>query len=317
MPMSLNLLIVRTPFQAWLCLKLIDQLKIENYDLIYISHNDSEEDRFYFNRLSSFSSSSDYVYVRPARFDVVTHFLLRVRIWRWFHRRSYRNIYVASIDSLIINALVCRIFSATLNTFDDGVANLVKDDSLYIGLSKGRVVLYRVIFGAQSVSKIRKRIRWHYSIYAGYENIVPSERVKHFEAWIRKPDTGLDCPEKRNLKRYFIGAPFKEVMSSEEIKKMIEFMAEVNLDGYIKHPREDVPLPINCVIIEKRGRLAEEIIFEQSNECVVELYGFFSSTMINLKDYAEKRVVFLSGKHKLTGIGELARESGCQEIYLS
>ncbi|ERP97576.1 hypothetical protein Q666_04290 [Marinobacter sp. ES-1] len=169
-----------------------------------------------------------------------------------------------------------------------------------------------------AVEKIRKRIARHYSLYEGFGNIVDDNRMTYLRGWRNEFELVRDIGFlRKRTKRYFIGAPFEEVMSSREIEKMIDFMLVVGIDGYIKHPREKKELPIGGLIIDKGGRIAEEVILEDSAGCEVELYGFLSSVMINLRGVSGKRVVFLPGHHRLTGVGELARESGCQEVYLN
>jgi len=315
---SPNLLIVRTPFQAWFCLQLIDHLGIINYDLLYITHNNSEEDRSYFSRLSSSAKISEYVYLPPARFDLFTHIKLRLRVRSWFCDCDYKNVYVASINSLVINALICRFSFSNLYTFDDGAANLVKGGPYYADPDTNRMKLYRSLFKGLAVEKIRARIARHYSLYEGFCNIVDESRITYLDGWRSEHQRAPDITVPRECtKRYFIGAPFEEVMSRQEIEKMIDLMLAVGIDGYIKHPREKKELPIGGIILDKGGRIAEEVILEASAGCTVELYGFLSSVMINLQGVSEKRVVFLPGHHRLTGIGELARESGCQEVYLT
>jgi len=315
---SPNLLIVRTPFQAWFCLQLIDHLDIANYDLLYITHNNSEEDKSYFSRLSSSATISDYAYLPPERFDLFTHLKLRLRLRSWFRDCGYKSVYAASINSLVINSLICRLSFAKLYTFDDGAANLVKGGPYYSDPATNRMMLYRSLFRGLAVEKIRERIARHYSLYKGFGNIVDDNRITYLEGWRDEHELARDTSFLRErTKRYFIGAPFEEVMSGQEIEKMIELMLAVGIDGYIKHPREKKELPIGGIILDKGGRIAEEVILEDSAGCAVELYGFLSSVMINLRGVSGKRVVFLPGHHRLTGVGELARESGCQEVYLN
>jgi beta-galactosamide-alpha-2,3-sialyltransferase len=117
-----------------------------NYDLLYITHNNSEEDKSYFNRLSNSATISDYAYLPPERFDLFTHLKLRLRLRPWFCDRGYKNVYAASINSFVINALICRLSFAKLYTFDDGVANLVEDGPYYSDPSTKRMKLYRSHF---------------------------------------------------------------------------------------------------------------------------------------------------------------------------
>ncbi len=318
MDSSPNLFIVRTPFQAWICLQLIDHLKLSGYDLVYITHNDSDEDRFYFKRLSSRASIFDYVYLAPQRFDIITHVKLRLRMSAWFRRCSYKNIYVASINALIINALVCRLSSSNLYTFDDGVANLVKGGPYYVDPKTARLKIYRLIFGGQSVEKVRRKIKRHYSLHEGFDNIVSSRLITYLNGWFedKNPLSNMG-KEGRLTKKYFIGAPFEEVMSRHEIDKMVDIMRDVDIDGYIRHPRENIVLPIGGRLLEKRGRIAEEVIVEESEGCSLELYGFLSGVMFNLHGFSEKRVVFLPGRKRVPELSVLAKKLGCKEIYLS
>ncbi|CAN0586965.1 unnamed protein product [Ectocarpus sp. 12 AP-2014] len=312
-----NLLIVRTPFQAWICLKLVDQCRLDSYDLMYITHDDSEEDRRYFERLSARASNFDYIYVKPVCFDVFTHIKLRLRVKRWFNRRSYKGIYVGSIDALVINSLICKFSGAKVYTFDDGLANLVKDGSYHVDIGGRRLSMYRWMLGASPVSSIKERIVQHYSIYKGFCNIVDSSKVTYLNGWSKVEGLGSLAASDMDVKRYFIGAPFDEVMSIDEIKRMIELIRNVKIDGYVMHPREKVALSIGADVVEKKGRIAEEFIIEDSKGFSFELYGHLSSVMINLQDFAERRIVFLPREKFIGAIGVLAKEAGCEVVVLN
>ncbi|XOB91196.1 glycosyltransferase family 52 [Pseudomonadota bacterium 24LQ007] len=310
------LFIVRTPFQAWFCERLIERLGIGCYDFLYITHNNSKEDVFYYNSLSSGARNSRYVFVKPALFDVFTNLKLVYRVRGWFSKDRYDCVYMASINSYIINSLACSFHDAELFSFDDGAANLVEDGPYYISDSSFRSWFYNAIFRAQPVEKVRKKISRHYTIYRGFNNIVEEERLSYLDGWAPNRRRNVDYSQVDKSKRYFIGAPFHEVMSKAEIDSMLRLLGDVRIDGYIRHPREIQPLSIDAPIIDKGGRIAEDVIIDCSGGCPVQLYGYLSTVMINLKDYAEKKVVFVSEGSVNSRLSELALESGCEIVYV-
>lgn len=313
-----NLFVVRSPFQAWLCVRLIENLDLTSCDLLYITHNNSQEDRYYYELLSKKTDLADYAFVPSAQFDVLTHIKLRWRVRKWFSRRTYHSVYIASINSHIINALASRLSSAKLYTFDDGAANLVEDGpyrkSSELSL---RFKLYRFIFRARSVEKILKRISKHYTIYRDCKNIVDEARIHYIEGWPLRASELEDRNNLSQVKRYFIGAPFHEVMSQSQIDAMIRFLSQIKIDGYIVHPREEVPLPIKAPVVDKLGRVAEDIIVGASRYYRVEIFGYLSTVMLNVKDYTSKRVVFIPEGHGTSAVLSLAKSSGCKVVMLS
>ncbi|RBP25016.1 glycosyl transferase family 52 [Marinobacter pelagius] len=310
------LFIVRTPFQAWFCERLIERLGISCYDFLYITHNNSQEDIFYYNNLSPGARNSSYVFVKPASFDVFTNLKLFYRVKGWFSKDRYDRVYMASINSYIINSLACSFHDAELFSFDDGTANLVEDGPYYTSDSSFRSRFYSTIFGARPVEQVRKKISRHYTIYRGFNNIVEEARLSYFDGWVLNRRGKGDYSHSAKSKRYFIGAPFHEVMSKAEIDSMLRLLGALRIDGYIRHPREIQPLPIDAPIIDKGGRIAEDVIIDCSSGCRVELYGYLSTVMINLKDYADKKVVFVPEGNASSRLSELALDSGCEIVYV-
>lgn len=310
------LFIVRTPFQAWFCGRLIEKLGIGCYDFLYMTHNNSQEDIFYYDSVSSGARNASYVFVKPAIFDVFTNLKIRYFLKGWFGKDCYDGVYIASINSYIINSLACSFNDAELFTFDDGSANLVEDGPYYSSDSSFRSRFYRTIFRTQTVERVRKKISRHYTIYRGFNNIVEKERLLYIDGWASNKKGSANYSKSTNSKRYFIGAPFHEVMSKAEIGSMLRLLGDLRIDGYIRHPREIQPLPIAAHVIDKGGRIAEDVIIDCSDGCGVELYGYLSTVMINLKDYAEKKVVFVSKKNVNSRLSELAIKSGCEIVYI-
>ena len=81
------LLLIRTPFQAWIALQVIEVEAINDYGLVYITQNDSKEDKHYYEILAKKSSVSQYCYVPIWRYDVLNHLIIFAKTysWRKFH----------------------------------------------------------------------------------------------------------------------------------------------------------------------------------------------------------------------------------------
>lgn len=312
-----SLFVVRSPFQAWLCIRIINSLRLNFYDLLYVTHNDSEEDHFYFSALSKKAEKSEYIFVTPSPFDIFTHLKLRWKARFWFLRSGYDSVYIGSINSHVINSLASRFSDASLYTFDDGAANLVEDGPYYKSSSSFRWQIYRALFRAQPVEKVREKISRHFTIYRGYKNIVDDSRLFCVEGWSSGSRSKTNSRKLGKVKRYFIGAPFHEVMNKVEIDAMVRDLSCIKIDGYIMHPREKEPLPINAPVIDKAGRIAEDIILNECDGYSLELFGYLSSVMLNLRGFSDKRVVFVPQRNCLSGIVSLAKISDCQVIYLN
>ena len=311
-----SLVIVRTPFQAWLAQKVIKEEGVETYDIVYLTHNNSEEDIFYYGLLKLRARCSDYIYVKPKRWDILSHLAVRWKARKWYVNRGYEKVIFASINSNFVNATANSQINSNFVTFDDGVANIFKGGTYYEEPSSRRILAYKKLLGAVSLKILTNRIVRHYSVFDGYDNIVEKKRLTIIPGWERKFSSSLIASPKE--KKYFIGAPFHEVMTPSQIRKLEKYAKSESIDVYVKHPRENFPLDIGAPMLDKKCRIAEEAILADAGESQIILYGFLSTVLVNLAGISKNQVAVIpEDTAEYSKLFDLAIKAGCEVKTIS
>lgn len=307
------LLVIRTPFQAWLAQKVLEKEEVSNFDLVYFTQNNSDEDKYYYAQLSIKASRSQYIFIHRQRFDIFSHILFKLKAIKWYFFKNYDLVVYASINALVPNSLISRYKKSELVTFDDGAANIVKRGIFYNEPATLRAKLYRIILGASSLDFIKKRIKRHYSIYPNNSNIVESNRLIHLNSWkIESNKTTLD-----EVRTYFIGAPFEEVMNSDQIARMVSYIKKLDITAYVAHPRERKMLDIGVKQLNKNGRIAEDAVIADAEGRAIRLVGWFSSVMFSLEAVCMQRIVLLpKDSPQSIELAEICKKSGCYPIFI-
>ena len=306
------LVLVRTPFQAWLVERVLEAEKVATYDLLYFTQNDSTEDRFYYGRLAENARAARFVFVERQARDLLNHFRLALRAWPFLRGKQYDMTMLASIDSYVLNAIASRNAAGELVTFDDGTANFNREGVYFREAPSRKARLYRQGFRASSINSIKARITRHYTIHADLENIVGGDRLFSITGWRY---TKLEADSNQRPKVFFIGAPFKETLDPEQIKLLETHALQIGINVYVRHPREREPLSLGVPLLNKHGRIAEEAILDNAAGRPIVLVGFLSSVMFNLAFCADRRIVLVPrGSERHAYLIELARQSGCEIV---
>lgn len=307
-----TLLVVRTPFQAWLAQKVIEKEQAKSLDVVYFTQNDSEEDRYYYEQLALISERSEYIYVRPQRFDILSHAIFRLKAQKWYSSKKYNRVIYASINALVPNSLISNHKDSELITFDDGAANFVSSGIFHDEDYSLRVTIYRTLLRSKSLREIKKRVVRHYTIYPNNENIVERKKLVLIEGWKKYSETSSI-----NAKTYFIGSPFEEVMNPSQIFRMKDYIKNLGIDAYVVHPRESNILDLGVAALNKNERIAEDAIIADAGSRPIRLVGWFSSVMLNLETVCESRVVLLpKDSAKSSELYELSKKAGCTPILI-
>ncbi|MCO8082534.1 glycosyltransferase family 52 [Acinetobacter lwoffii] len=306
------LLVIRTPFQAWLAQKVLEKEKVSNFDLVYFTQNNSDEDKYYYAQLSIQAKRSQYIFIQRQRFDIFSHLLFKIKAIKWYFFKNYDLVMYASINALVPNSLVSKYNQSELITFDDGAANIVKQGIFYNEPDTLRAKLYRIILGAKSLDSIKKRIKKHYSIYPHNPNIVESDRLIHIDGW--ESDSNRLPVE---IRTYFIGAPFEEVMNSDQIARMVDYLRQLDITAYVKHPRERNILDLGVKQLNKNSRIAEDAIIADAQGRSIRLIGWFSSVMFSLEAVCVQRIILLpKDSSQSVELAEICKKSGCHPIFI-
>jgi len=308
------LILIRTPFQAWLAEKVIEAESVVSFDLLYFTQNASAEDHFYYSRLAKKSRDARFVYFAKQVPDILNHLRLAFAVWPFVFGRRYDATMVSSIDSYVFNAIANRRFAGELVTFDDGTANYNKSGVYFQDSSALKARLYTLFFGATSVKAVRTKIDRHYTTQSNMDNIVDRDRLYKVSAW---EDSESPSDSQLPPRVYFIGAPFEEFLDSRKIELLESRVRDMEVSVYVKHPRENNPLELGVPFLEKSGKIAEEAILEDASCQPIVLIGSLSSVMFNMANRADRRIVFVPDNtgHQDSFI-ELARRSGCEIEFI-
>ena len=307
-----TLLVVRTPFQAWLAQKVLEKEEVKSFDIVYFTQHDSEEDRYYYSQLSHKSNQSDYIFVRPQRFDILSHLIFRLKAHKWYQQENYDLVIYASIDALVPNSLISKHKHAKLITFDDGAANVFINGIFNNEAGAFRNKFYRMMIRSKSLKAIKNRISRHYTTYSNKDNIVESKRLFYLDGWGCSSQSTLD-----DVKTYFIGAPFEEIMNTEQIIRLENYVRQLQIDCYVTHPRERKTLNISAKFLKKNGRIAEDAIISDAKGRKIRLVGWLSTVMLNLESICEDSVVLLPKESIQTPeLTKLSMDFGCRVILI-
>lgn len=307
------LVLVKTPFQAWLVEKVLQTEKVATYDLLYFTQNDSEEDRFYYGRLAENACAARFVFVPRQARDLLNHVRFALSAWPFVFGKRYDASIVSSIDSYVLNAVANRCAAGQLVTFDDGAANYNQEGAYFRDPFSWRARNYRRLFRAKSITETRARVTRHYTIHPNLKNIVDEDRLHTIAGWEFSSAVG---ERTGSPKIYFIGAPF-QILSSRQINLLESHARGIGVDVYVRHPREREPLDLAVPFLEKWGKIAEEAILDDAVDRPIVLVGSLSSVMFNLASCADRRIIFVPRDLQRHGsLIDLARKSGCEILLL-
>lgn len=206
-----------------------------------------------------------------------------------FFRSDYRNIYIASIDSVYVQFVLSWAGFEEVRTFDDGTANILASSKYYcddLSISfKLKSLIWNLFGNRYSKEIIIKESSVHYTLYPGFQNLI--ENLKQVSLNISDVDSG--CENKKDRIIVFVGTVLKDVIkNADQQKSLIDgirkyCLANLTNDAvYLPHPRDEFNY---FPELPKREStlIAEEVIFELINEYEeIELVGFGSSTQFNL-----------------------------------
>ncbi len=307
------LLLLRTPLQAWIAQQVLIAESVTEYELLYFTQNDSPEDRRYFSRLAAEARFAKYCHAPLRRFDILGHLNFRLQAKNWFRNRSFDLTLLSSLNSLVINAISCKQASSELVTFDDGFANILPTSMFYVHASGWRDRLYRKLLGTEDLDSIKKRILRHYTIYPQFSNVVNPQRLRVLEGF---KDSSRRSDQTDTV-TYFIGQPFHEAMPRKHVNMLQDYFRTLDIDVYVRHPRETQPLDIGAPYLEKNGLIAEESIVQNAGDRSIHLVGWFSSVSFNLGGIASRRTMCLissaDGSELMAG---LAAQAGCDVVLI-
>jgi glycosyl transferase family 52 len=295
-----NYVVVRTRLQAILALELIEAGQIEKPFILielyqYRIGEDAESVYRYYNLLSK----KAYRTRKLIQFSGLWTMAMKLYLICWHAKLTSGKLYAAVVNlyPLAIALKLCPKFS--INSFDDGTANIQKRSSSYHALKPldGRGIkrrLARVFFPRGASHFIRGRISQHYTIFPGQENIVPHEQCVGIKLnWANYLHPADENGLPQNVRKILLGTVYEDPVDSdkESILKQKRDVTLKECDLYIPHPREKVTF--DSPKIFNLTSPAESLIEYLANKNELIVYHFNSSAVINFLEYQRIKIVDL------------------------
>lgn len=292
-PHAKSLFLCRTPLQARICLKIIEDNSGDDFDAIYFTQNNSDADLEYFSQLKAKAAHALYLHVTQKKPDFLNHLNAIWQFRRQWKQTGYAAIYLASIDSFVFRAVINRNSHAALYSFDDGTANITPG-SLYYDLGRYKKArFYGMLLGLPRPDEVKTRLRRHYSIYPGFENFIEPEKITFLSLFDHSRQGGHSNEDKRVS--FFIGQPFHEYLTTEHMAALRTWLATQSVDFYVMHPREKSPLLANIPVLDKGGLLAEDAIFAAAGNCRPRVISAYSTVLFNISHHDADKVYLSLG----------------------
>ena len=311
--MNNALILIRTPLQAYVVEKIIELEKIQNYEVLYITTNNSEEDINYFNKLKLNSINAKYLYIKNSKSALIYYIKLYIKAYKWL-KPTQKLILLSSIDLYLFRTIIAKRNKNTkIITFDDGIENYKINGRYNYEITKFKFNIFKIILNFEDLNKIKKSISFHYALNNKLINIIESKRVKSLKLWTNNYTNKSTLNEKII---FFIGEPFNDFMTPNQIIRIKSYLKTLDIDYYVKHPREEILINDEIKLLNKKGKIAEEAIIDVSGNKEIILIGWMSSVMLNLSQIVKQRIVFLMNEDNNAIYEMIAKKSGCEIIFI-
>lgn len=293
-----SLFLIRTPFQAWIALKIIEQERIRAYDVLYISRNRNRKDEHYYRRLAAQARRGCFFKHLDVQGRLGGYAKALAGFPWWLIRERYGRAYLASFNLWYFRAIIARC--QEIRTFDDGAGNYFDGGRGLFALAGARDRRVGAWFGGMPVEEVPRQAERHYALRPDLPNIVPAERVSPIRI-AGACQAGQGPPS-----AIAIGQPFGDYLSPESERRVRDYMAQCG-GVYFPHPREPDPPP---------GAVDSDLVLEEFVERQpgpVRLIGGFSTAFFTCRA-AEKLYLDADGDPRRRALMESA---GCETVRLA
>ena len=303
-----SLFICATPLQCMIAEKIMDTKSMDSSNCLLFSYtkNRNKKLEYYYTKLSNRCSKSK-LYLQNSPFPF---YLLEAK--KYFASLDYDNLYFANINNIYPMLALSRSETANVYTFDDGTGNLVSSGVLSQAYEfpEAAKLAYFLFGNRYSVSKARARTKGHYTIYPSITNCVSENTIP-----ISLYQQPARCATKSSCS-IILGTVFSELFDTAQCptvqQNIVELSQKIKGDVfYISHPRGEQIEGMQSIEIFS-DLIAEDIIlglFNRYNR--IDLYGFCSTTQVNLLKVKGIRNIFLfasGGQSSMENLRRLSRE---------
>lgn len=272
----MNLLVCYTPLHVLVAEQIMAEHPGETFDLISACFADTDKQRHYYRRLQAQCRNSCFL-VLPSDDGKLK---AQKAMLRQAFAEPYHKVFIAALHEAFSRRLLETVAWQHLETFDDGVANLLPEHPHWQKQASLRHRLRYRLFGRLSLPLLRELSSRHYTIYPNLPNVF--DNTVPLRLWRESSRSGSPVRETR---RVFLSQPIFEGAGCGQANAdlSLKVMKALDIDRCLPHPREafraqgisyiDTPL------------IAEDYFLQEAREHPAiryELYTFYSSAVMHL-----------------------------------
>jgi hypothetical protein len=298
MPQLKSLLMCRTPLQAIIVNKLINQYSLNSF-VVYYPTGLSKKHKSYFDAIKG-----KKVFIKPRFFNtyILSELFFFVAIAMHIRQYTFKDCFYASIGGVASGLILKKFPKDRVFTFDDGTFNIKPNFfSEWIYNESKKLLFYKKILGLPTNAELIKGITKHYTIYDPSWNNFNNIKIVKLDIWSSRKSLGLKHERKKILLGTTLESTKGSIPETDEGRKRIEvlknFIVDFDFDLYIPHPAEGSDSAIVRGFSEKESFEIHSFIESNIAEDVVlnlkklgydpVLYGFGSTALINLSNDVE------------------------------
>ncbi|WP_373819030.1 glycosyltransferase family 52 [Glaesserella sp.] len=273
----MNLIICCTPLQVLIAEQIIAQHPGQPFYGVMLATVTNKKFDFYQQRLAQKCVGFFSMVQRTERLALLKQILL---LKKQFGGKRFDKVFIANINDLQIQFILSAITFDTLNTFDDGTANIIPGSIFYKTKpdTLNRKLINCLLGNRYSIDKLKQRSALHYSIYQGLPNII--ENVTFVN--LVKPMDGES--RDTSVTNILLGQPVyaDDQKNIALAQKVIE---RFHIHAYLPHPREKYRL--DRVDYIDTNLIFEDYITQEFADKKCRIYTYFSSAVVNIMNKSD------------------------------
>lgn len=269
----MNLIICCTPLQVLIAEKIIERYPNQAFFGVMLHTVENAKFDFYKQRLKAQCRGGFFSMLQHN--DRLSLFKEILALKRQFSGKQFEQAFVANFPELHIQFLLSSVKFTSLNTFDDGTVNIVKN-SPFLRDDPNTFLRKTVNFllgNRYSTRKLRELSQAHFTIYGNFPNIIANT------VEINLLDNNIITENNEEVVNILLGQPVY-ADDSKNIALAERVIERFDIQRYLPHPREKYHIQ-NVEYIETPF-IFEEYIQREFADKKCRVYTYFSSAILNI-----------------------------------
>lgn len=284
--MNDQLFVCFTPLQLLIAKNIVITEKFSNSKILIIKLSDNKKLDFYLEKNQHLFNNQVRIFRPQGKFKFLKLLSLLKFIILNFNFLKVDTLFIASLHDRFAQIIISLLQPRYLITFDDGIANLYRESIFFTSKIIKSLILNKALC--------------HYTIFPNMDNILPYDKLK-FVQLLESKDSNISVTNAgRRIVKIFLGQPYDEMSGCISEENIIAILKKLNIDFYLRHPREKVLGQIlNITEIINTDLIIEDYlsIYLKNNENdLIELYSLNSTALITTTSFDRVKTYAIANK---------------------